>query len=259
MRFFMEVSSHWMTRPTASILLSLLFHGIIILIFLGYLTTPLSKTGVLPQAIAIQIGHYQLEQQSDPEINSAPKQVVAQTETPTPRREVLDMPKVASAEKGAFAQVSDKKTPQIKQPKANKVDLNQFPKDISHAPITSVPISGKAVQTQASFSSHAPQAVSGLQTWHSDVLQKLAKAKRYPREALRYRAEGISQIKITVNEMGEVIEAVLLSSSGTRILDKEALATIRRASPFSAPPEHLLNNQRRHEFIAPITFNTLNL
>lgn len=61
-----------------------------------------------------------------------------------------------------------------------------------------------------------------------------------------------------VDSHGEVISASLINSSGTKLLDKEAIATINRAAPFPAPPETLLVDGKV-EFVAPIVFDTYSM
>jgi len=63
---------------------------------------------------------------------------------------------------------------------------------------------------------------------------------------------------VVLDSHGELVSVSLETSSGTKILDKEALATINRAAPFPAPPETLLIDGKV-EFIAPIAFDLATL
>ncbi|WP_196905706.1 energy transducer TonB [Candidatus Symbiopectobacterium sp. 'North America'] len=78
----------------------------------------------------------------------------------------------------------------------------------------------------------------------------LAKFKRYPRAALRYRATGISHISMVLNAQGQVIDAAIVTSSGNRILDNEALDIVKRAAPLP----HELNGDGQVQVVAPISF-----
>ncbi|MBF0493246.1 MAG: energy transducer TonB [Deltaproteobacteria bacterium] len=64
------------------------------------------------------------------------------------------------------------------------------------------------------------------------IRQKIEGAKRYP-EAARLRAqEGLVSLRFKLGLKGDVESLNLVKSSGFKILDEEALATVRRAAPF---------------------------
>ncbi|HGN1707661.1 TPA: energy transducer TonB [Providencia rettgeri] len=247
-------------RPLGGLFLSFLFHGTLAIIFIGWFTSSIPKTGVLPPAISLQLGVYQLEQQVEPEVNHAPKQQMATREETLPDvvEKVEKLPETAIVDNGTLTKVTEKKRPpKKKQPQEKKV-FEDAPVLTQESTVTSAPASGSEANSSANFSSNASAAVSGHQGWQSEVHQRIAKSKRYPRAALRFRSTGVSQVKVTLDSKGEVITASLLNSSGTKILDKEALATISRAAPFPVPPETLLVDGRV-EFIAPIVFDTTSI
>jgi protein TonB len=47
---------------------------------------------------------------------------------------------------------------------------------------------------------------------------------------------GTAEVTFVLNRAGEVIESSVTKSSGSGMLDREALETVRRASPFPAFP-----------------------
>ncbi|CAK7028192.1 energy transducer TonB [Providencia sp.] len=247
-------------RPLGGLFLSCLFHGTLAVIFIGWFTTSIPKTGVLPPAISLQLGVYQLEQQAEPEVNHAPKQQVTTHEEVLP--EVVEktekLPETAIVDNGTLTKVSEKKRPPKKKTVQEKKVLEEVPTADQESTVTSAPTSGSEASSRANFSSNASAALSGHQGWQSEVHQRIAKSKRYPRAALRFRSTGVSQVKVVVDSKGEVITASLFNSSGTKILDKEALATISRAAPFPMPPETLLVDGRV-EFVAPIVFDTTSI
>lgn len=118
MSSLVEMPGSSVFRPLGSVFLSLLFHGSLVLIFIGYLTTSAPVTGVLPPAIPIQIGHYQLEQQKEAEINHAPKQQMAAREEilPEPVKEIENLPKTRLVENGNLAHVSEKNSRRRRRP-----------------------------------------------------------------------------------------------------------------------------------------------
>ncbi len=64
------------------------------------------------------------------------------------------------------------------------------------------------------------------------IRQKIARAKRYPRQARSEELEGVAGLQFEINADGSVAYVNLTSSSGHRVLDEEAVATVRRAAPF---------------------------
>ena len=256
MSSILEMSERSLFRPLGSVFLSVLFHGLLVLTFIGYLTTSHPVTGVLPPAIPIEIGNYQLEQQTEAEVNSAPKQQMASREEilPEPVKKVETLLKTPVVEKGNLARVTENKQPPKKKIQPVQKVLEEAPKSAHESAVTSIPVSGSMKKNSATFASNASIAVSGQQSWYSEVHQRLGKAKRYPREALRFRSTGVSHVKVILNSRGAIVDMMLQTSSGTRILDKEALETINRAAPFPAPPDSLLLDGQV-EFLAPIAFD----
>ena len=61
--------------------------------------------------------------------------------------------------------------------------------------------------------------------------------------------KGRAIVTFTLDGGGRVASVSLTSSSGTAALDQEAQASVRRASPFPAPP-----NGRSQSFTVPVTF-----
>lgn len=90
--------------------------------------------------------------------------------------------------------------------------------------------------------------------WESLVHSHIEMYKRYPRTAIRFKATGVTQVSIVLNAKGELLEAKVETSSGNRILDREALNTIKRASPFPAPESYRLDNGSI-SFTAPLSFD----
>lgn len=82
----------------------------------------------------------------------------------------------------------------------------------------------------------APTAAAVSGTWRSALASWLQSHKQYPDEARRQREEGQVTIRFTVGRDGQLTEAQIVRGSGSDILDRAALATLRdgRAPPFPA-------------------------
>ena len=75
-----------------------------------------------------------------------------------------------------------------------------------------------------------------LLSYQEIIKKKIESAKRYPRKARRKRIEGIVYLKFIILSNGSLKEVKIKRSSGSSILDEEAVSTINRASPFSPLP-----------------------
>jgi len=72
----------------------------------------------------------------------------------------------------------------------------------------------------------------GLDPILSSILRKLEAAKRYPRIARKMGIEGTAVIRFKLRPEGQVEAAEIVDSSGSEILDKASLETVRAAAPF---------------------------
>lgn len=99
----------------------------------------------------------------------------------------------------------------------------------------------------------SPQAVEAEQRWHSTVVAHLEQRKRYPRQARVMRREGVPLVRFTLDRQGKVLEAALEQPSGETLLDREALALLRRAEPLPKPPPEVGGEQI--SLVVPIAFS----
>lgn len=80
---------------------------------------------------------------------------------------------------------------------------------------------------------------SGASEVLAQIRAKIERAKRYPAVARRMNIEGVSHVRFAIDADGRPQGLALKKSSGSSILDDEALSTIRRAAPFPAYEEAL--------------------
>ncbi len=92
------------------------------------------------------------------------------------------------------------------------------------APTAAAPNQGAAADTAVSRAS-----------WRGTLLAHLNRYKRFPGGA----NPGTVQVSFSIDRSGRVVSARLVGGSGDAMLDEEAVAMIRRASPVPAPPEGL--------------------
>jgi protein TonB len=96
-------------------------------------------------------------------------------------------------------------------------------------------------------------AVSMLPQWKSQVLGLLERNKRYPPAAQARRQQGVVQLVFSLDRSGRVTRSRVAKSSGSTVLDEEAMALVQRAQPFPPPPTELAGAYV--DLSVPIRFN----
>jgi protein TonB len=85
--------------------------------------------------------------------------------------------------------------------------------------------------------------------WHKALLARLA---RYKDPAQANSAEGVVSLAFTVDRKGNVVTSRIEKTSGSAVLDAEALALLARAAPLPAPPPDVADADLT--FVLPIRF-----
>ena len=107
----------------------------------------------------------------------------------------------------------------------------------------------------AAYAPVAPKAAAPvvsaavLAEYQRTVTARLSAVKRYPDAARERAPQGVAVVSFSISEFGEVAGVSISRSAGDAMLDAEALATVRRASPFPAPPAGA-----PRAFSAPLSF-----
>lgn len=88
------------------------------------------------------------------------------------------------------------------------------------------------------------------------VLAALEKTKRYPtsREARERRSEGVVRVWLTLDRSGNLLDCGLLNSSGSNLLDNEAIRTAKRAV-YPAFPNSVFPGESSHRFTTSLKFS----
>ncbi|WP_407178110.1 energy transducer TonB [Bradyrhizobium sp. STM 3562] len=82
------------------------------------------------------------------------------------------------------------------------------------------------------------------------VFGHLQRFKRYP--AAAHGAAGTAVVRFVLDRRGQVLRSEVTKSSGSTVLDQEAIAILHRASPFPAFPAAKPGEQ--DVYIAPVNF-----
>ncbi|MEG0880781.1 MAG: TonB family protein [Janthinobacterium sp.] len=93
----------------------------------------------------------------------------------------------------------------------------------------------------APFDSDTPSTSAAQASWQSRVLGHLAHFKRYPGDARQRKRAGAAWVRFQVGRDGTLLASELITSSGTVLLDREALQVLQRAQPLPAPPANVLH------------------
>ena len=73
-------------------------------------------------------------------------------------------------------------------------------------------------------------------TYFGSIKRAIEVVWQYPEMALRYRLQGKLLLEFSILGNGELASARILRSSGSNLLDEEALRAVRAAAPFSPIP-----------------------
>ena len=83
------------------------------------------------------------------------------------------------------------------------------------------------------------QGRASASSYRAKVTAHLQRRRFYPNEAKRGRLGGTAVVRFTLNARGGVVSAKIVRSTGHAVLDRAALAMVKRASPFPAIPAGL--------------------
>lgn len=144
-------------------------------------------------------------------------------------------PDIVAAEKAAQAAAS----PSPEPTKETTRETSSVPAQASSS-ATPAPSPVRGPQA-APFDSDTPPVSAAPASWQSRVLSHLARFKRYPGDARQRKRAGAAWVRFQVDRDGKLLASELVTSSGTVLLDREALQVLQRAQPLPAPPGNVLH------------------
>ena len=231
-------------RYVGSLLFVLAVHAIAIALTLNWST---------PEAIEMPPPAMMIAMPPMPEPAPPPPKVVTPPQPPAPVEE-LPLPKLVEAPKPKIALAKPPK-PKAK-PQPPKPVQKEEPKEqpVEQDVVDTPPSTAPAKSSSAPAPSIASNS-NALPTWQSDLMNHLAKYKRFPEEARRGRkgVTKLTKLNFVVNAEGKVTSYKLIEKSGSAALDRATLDMIRRAQPLPTPPAEILTNGVI-EVNAPFTF-----
>jgi protein TonB len=215
---------------------SAIFFGVLILWLIQFSALELSRNNELEMTAFI-------ESPPAPEIIKPQEQVKKVVEkTELPKKPEMVMPKQVTS---PFATEAPREVKQAETPvPIEKPQVHQSP---APAP---PPI---ALPTQAPTSAPASSSVSSI--YEAQLRAYLEKIKRYPtsREARLTRPQGAVRVWLEISRSGQVLGAGVLSSSGSNLLDGEALKTLKNGF-YPAFPDEAYVGESAHKFSATLSY-----
>lgn len=88
----------------------------------------------------------------------------------------------------------------------------------------------------------AGQAQAADPAWKRKVSQLIGASFSYPRSAQLRGEQGEAKIKVAISGTGKVISVDLVQSSGSAILDREAVRIPMKVSAYPVPPNGATTN-----------------
>nr|WP_249729770.1 energy transducer TonB [Chelatococcus sp. YT9] len=131
--------------------------------------------------------------------------------------------------------IEKKEPPRVRRlERRREVERKDKRSDRNSAPPTS---DAPRAQTAAAPSQGVTQAPSRASAnWKGFVSAHLRRYSRFPGAAQARGQQGNPVVAFTIDRSGRVLSARVARSSGAALLDQEAVAIVRRASPVPAPP-----------------------
>lgn len=93
-----------------------------------------------------------------------------------------------------------------------------------------------AEKSAAPRSGSSTASNAAVRTWKSAMVMHINKHKRYPEAARPRKLAGDVQIVFSMDRSGHVVRSRVQRSSGSALLDEEAMQLFKRASPLPLPP-----------------------
>jgi periplasmic protein TonB len=96
----------------------------------------------------------------------------------------------------------------------------------------------------------SPKQAPAIARWQQAIVAHLARFQRYPAQAKG--ATGVVSLSFSIDRQGHVLNSQIIKSSGSSVLDAEALSLLTRAAPLPPPPAAVPDTDLT--FVLPIRF-----
>jgi protein TonB len=141
-------------------------------------------------------------------------------------------PEVAIEKKPPSEREEEKPTEEV----AKSDSQAQAPRPESRAKAPTEIEGAVAERSAAPRSGASTTSNAAVRTWKSAMVMHINKHKRYPEAARPHKLAGDVQIVFSMDRSGRVLQSRVQRSSGSTLLDAEAMQLFKRASPLPLPP-----------------------
>jgi protein TonB len=143
-------------------------------------------------------------------------------------------PEVVLEKKVPLEEVEDEKAEEDPRPAQEALPVASSAAQETSAPTPiEAPPAEKQVAPKQGLSTKPSEATL---SWQKSIALHLNKHKKYPQDARSRGHEGVAKVSFSLDRSGKVIAVHLDDSSGSNLLDQEAIEVLSRASPFPRPP-----------------------
>jgi protein TonB len=223
-----------MTLRALTYLISLLLHGGVVAFFLATPGGASLDTGtgedtfVIEQGIAIEGLSRIGEAEVSIEAVEAPPQVL---QTTPPVEEVKPVEEDVQHVIGSEAGPEQEKI--VREPEPEEIKEQPKPEQVATVQQTEVAVD----EQKASGKKQEGGDATAMSVYRGKLFSHISGKKLNPRS----REAGVAVVRFTVGPGGELVSREIATSSGSKILDDAAIASIDRAAPFPPMPSDVKN------------------
>jgi len=216
---------------TCSLLLSVIFHGLLLFVWLGVAETEQIKFEKEPLKVSLLGMRQHLEE--------------PQFETPLASPPTRSFEELAPVKSKTAAQTKPK-LPSVKQSSPEVLTQNGAQPEL-------ISMENHPPKLQ-SYSAKSPgsQGLGDGGNYEQLILAWLSKHKHYPERARERNITGEGKIRLVLGRSGEVKEFAIERSTSSTMLDIELREMVNRANPFPVPPPNYPGDSLA--FVLPVSF-----
>jgi len=147
---------------------------------------------------------------------------------PSPAEPEVGLPKPTPVEEKPKEEVKEETSPQVRvAQEATAASKAAAPRHID------AELSAKSAAPEAGTSASTARSIV---SWQNAVMLQINRHKRYPSAARAQDKQGVVQVRILIDRGGRLLSSQIVGSSGSELLDDEALEILKRAAPLPAIP-----------------------
>ncbi|MDO7837479.1 energy transducer TonB [Sphingobium sp. HBC34] len=231
---------------------SLLVNGLLIAVLLNLGMGHVSRRSEAPALTVLSLAQLKGTEQGEEEAETATPSTPAPVQPPTARQPPAPQPTARITVTPPVVAVPSHLSLSMPMPAAAPT-ANPSAAPSSPALQATAAVSAALIPRRGGAEGLDVKAPPGTsRSYAAKVRSWLYAHKIYPRLARMRRKEGRVEVRFVLDRAGMLLEGAIVQGSGNTVLDDEAEAMLRRASPYPRAPAELPGE--RIEFTAPIIF-----